>query len=794
MRRLLLVAAALLGAHTHKHAAHIAPIDVPETAARFVVITQPRSGSTWFVKYSRLFAQCPGVVTAGEVLHPETLAEAAPRILGRGGAAAPSTTPVRAVGFKLMYAQLPLHGPGAPVAESGMLRNVTLKGFLKYAAQSKIAVVHLARQNRHLQHFLDASCDKFGATCVTVAHEHLVGDGAPAYFRAVRNAIGLGRCARFDVDAAAPAAPATTTTSRRSATAASTTRRRTMSTPGEYQWKETAEKVIVRINLRGCSAKSVDVYAADVYAKVSYPPRLVELDLINEVDEDGAVAKIKDGHLTLSLPKKQPGETWGALEIGERAKDRKQEDDRTALRKQMKLDETERCTVEEKKATEKSRAEEDMYEAFKEMKVKEAKLKAEAEQAKLLEEEEEEEEEEEKVREVGDDGGFDLGGAAEEPAPPPKVPAASSNAENAPAAENVAPKKKSRKARKKAAAAVRGGGTSVVNVSHTPRVFPTPMRESKLRDENEWISKNRTHLHKNKMLFGKSIVGTDGRGIEECDPTWLKSRATTSTRRATTERRERLLGGPRARPDQHACRANRAACYLRLERHADCVADCAKALEGDVAAKLRTKILARRGAARCGLGAYAAAAADFGDAAALADAASLGQQQLRDDAARARRWRPRGRQGRGRRRSSAATRRAPRRPTAPRSTSSRTSSPRSRTARPRGLRATTRPAPSRTARGAGPLRGRGRRRARRRARAPAGSDKRRAWVLRTLARRGAALAALGELRGRRRLRDGRGHRAGRRKLASDLHALKAKADAAEASPPPPPAEADAALD
>ncbi|KAH8047457.1 hypothetical protein JL722_13086 [Aureococcus anophagefferens] len=273
MRRLLLVAAALLGARTHKHAAHIAPIDVPETAARFVVITQPRSGSTWFVKYSRLFAQCPGVVTAGEA--PLRFVDYVRYVRGtfdelgagrgwRGELAAAvgepnlaaslrSFSPVRAVGFKLMYAQLPLHGPGAPVAESGMLRNVTLKGFLKYAAQSKIAVVHLvrlnhlerfislaaidadpaasyhapdgaptalsrsgapasrvtvdvakallfaraqARQNRHLQHFLDASCGKFGATCVTVAHEHLVGDGAPAYFRAVRNAIGLGRCAR----------------------------------------------------------------------------------------------------------------------------------------------------------------------------------------------------------------------------------------------------------------------------------------------------------------------------------------------------------------------------------------------------------------------------------------------------------------------------------------------------------------------------------------------------------------------------------------------------------------------
>ncbi|KAH8074331.1 hypothetical protein JL721_1886 [Aureococcus anophagefferens] len=52
-----------------------------------------------------------------------------------------------------MYAQLPLHGPGAPVAESGMLRNVTLKGFFKYAAQSKIAVVHLVRLN-HLERFI----------------------------------------------------------------------------------------------------------------------------------------------------------------------------------------------------------------------------------------------------------------------------------------------------------------------------------------------------------------------------------------------------------------------------------------------------------------------------------------------------------------------------------------------------------------------------------------------------------------------------------------------------------------
>ena len=42
---------------------------------------------------------------------------------------------------------------------------------------------------------------------------------------------------------------------------------------GEYTWKETASHVHVRVKLRGCPPKNIDVYAADVYAKISYPPR-----------------------------------------------------------------------------------------------------------------------------------------------------------------------------------------------------------------------------------------------------------------------------------------------------------------------------------------------------------------------------------------------------------------------------------------------------------------------------------------------------------------------------------------
>jgi hypothetical protein len=41
-----------------------------------------------------------------------------------------------------------------------------------------------------------------------------------------------------------------------------------------------------------------------------------------------------------------------------------------------------------------------------------------------------------------------------------------------------------------------------INISFTPRVFPTPMRESKAAEEEDWIAKNRRHI-KNHGVLGK---------------------------------------------------------------------------------------------------------------------------------------------------------------------------------------------------------------------------------------------------------------------------------------------------
>ena len=71
---------------TTAKAAKVAPLP-PATAKRFLVVGQPRAGSTWLTKYSPLLARCPGVVSTGEALHPLTVERLAPQLLGNEASA-----------------------------------------------------------------------------------------------------------------------------------------------------------------------------------------------------------------------------------------------------------------------------------------------------------------------------------------------------------------------------------------------------------------------------------------------------------------------------------------------------------------------------------------------------------------------------------------------------------------------------------------------------------------------------------------------------------------------------------
>ena len=144
-------------------------------------------------------------------------------------------SPVRGAGFKVLYPQLPKRGFGVDSQSA-------LKGFLKYAAASRVTLVHLVRlsqlerfmslesirqgqiqyhdgdmpsshsrsrptplyidpskayawatkqaeQNEHLQLFFDRYCEKFGGTCLTVTYERLSSKNAVWAFAELRLAI-----------------------------------------------------------------------------------------------------------------------------------------------------------------------------------------------------------------------------------------------------------------------------------------------------------------------------------------------------------------------------------------------------------------------------------------------------------------------------------------------------------------------------------------------------------------------------------------------------------------------------
>ena len=65
--------------------------------------------------------------------------------------------------------------------------------------------------------------------------------------------------------------------------------------------------------------------------------------------------------------------------------------------------------------------------------------------------------------------------------------------------------------------------SSKLNFKFTPRLFPTPLRESKRTEEGDWISKNRSHLKTHPhFMNNKAVMEKLDGDITERDPTWQK--------------------------------------------------------------------------------------------------------------------------------------------------------------------------------------------------------------------------------------------------------------------------------
>ena len=133
-----------------------------------------------------------------------------------------------------------------------------------------------------------------------------------------------------------------------------------MPVSGTYTWTETPEAVELTVSLKGASFKSLDVLLTETFVKVTYPPFLLDLNLLKSVEESRSKAIRKDGVLYIELVKKEKG-IWGHLlfdgtkeEIAERrrkaldartemvralhekAREKKYEEGRMTVRKQVR--------------------------------------------------------------------------------------------------------------------------------------------------------------------------------------------------------------------------------------------------------------------------------------------------------------------------------------------------------------------------------------------------------------------------------------------------------------------------
>lgn len=160
---------------------------------------------------------------------------------------------------------------------------------------------------------------------------------------------------------------------------------------GLYTWTEKDDVIKIVIPLKGASPNKVDIYVTSSTLKVNFSPYIVEIILQFPIDPIKHKANIKNGNLRVTLFKTEESVGfWGSLEVdtedksaimklredsivaqdalerelGESRRDRRTDDERFSLRKQMGLDEAERNRLDNLKLEEKKTAEEEVYATF----------------------------------------------------------------------------------------------------------------------------------------------------------------------------------------------------------------------------------------------------------------------------------------------------------------------------------------------------------------------------------------------------------------------------------------------
>ncbi|KAF7261640.1 hypothetical protein EG68_00915 [Paragonimus skrjabini miyazakii] len=152
-----------------------------------------------------------------------------------------------------------------------------------------------------------------------------------------------------------------------------------------------------------------------------------------------------------------------------------------------------------------------------------------------------------------------------------------------------------------------------INVTFTPRIFPTPERESLKVEEEQWLNKQAEH--RRAML--KRVVATEEVSEKEMDPIWLRGKGDSLFHAGDFEAAvEAYTRAIELSPKLHSAYSNRAACHLQLRSFFKALEDSSTALDLCVPAvpqNLRSRLRAhvRRGAAFFNLKMYKEALVEY---------------------------------------------------------------------------------------------------------------------------------------------------------------------------------------
>ncbi|XP_067934540.1 dynein axonemal assembly factor 4-like [Watersipora subatra] len=365
----------------------------------------------------------------------------------------------------------------------------------------------------------------------------------------------------------------------------------------DYNWEETPTTVAINVPLKGVKKNKVDIFSTDEFLKVSFPPYIFEVLLYDLVDEETSVARLENGMVLFSLQKKVEG-MWGQLcsptmedkplyrsrieenlvkaqekaeEEVKRRNEKKRENDKYVLRKAMDLDEEERNRITAIKEGEKRRATEEL-EKWKEQQREAAIL----EKERLLEEARQEHElKETEIRRQ----------------------------------KLLEKSKRKNNVFEKSEDSVRASGK--IEVTFTPRVFPTAMRESTKHLEEEWLKKQ-ADARRTAEIQDADL------SEEERNPMFMKEKGDKFFRGGDYQSAVnaythaiRLSAGK-----MPSLYSNRAACHLKRRNLIKSVEDSSKALElltpvVPQNAQSRCKAHVRRGTAFCELELYVEGLQDY---------------------------------------------------------------------------------------------------------------------------------------------------------------------------------------